>query len=347
MSLGVIIRHVFAPEGNATEAGIVAARARFAGRTVEFVGKAEFAVSTPLGGSPTRIHEPGAKGGVDAGVVVEGLLFPGLTVVIAVEHHAIAPSAVDDEGEAVVFGGLHPVVVVGAPVGAALFEVGKDHLGLVPSLAVRRTPVQGRDGAVVKVAAEDVDDVAVGARGHHGRVCVRTVVGVKGGRDAVGRYVVLVLDDVNANVSAGVGNNDDAVLAIAGDGAESGLLALDAAAAGNPFVVYGIVGADTGATVAEAAIGGHGVGEVHFAVGPSDRPRAGALVRLPVIGGVVQFALTEVQAGHVGLALHVFKGVPSFQSGSFLHRGNFVLRFLVGNVSHLRVTGNGHHQDQC
>ena len=336
------VRHVFAPESDTAEAGIVAARTRVASRTVEFVCDAEFAAHAPLGRGPTRIQERVRYRGVDARVVVEGLLVPSLTIVVAVEHHAIAPSAVDDERKAVVFGGLHPIVIIGTPVGAKLFEVRKDHFGLVPGLAVGRTPIFGGDGAVVEVAGEDMDDATVGTRGHHGRMRVRTVVGVKGSRGAVGHDVVLVLNEVDTKVAAGVGGHNNTVVLVAGDGTETGFLAFDATTASNPLVVHSIVGADGGTTVTVAAVGGAGEAKVDLTIGPNNRPGAGTVVRLPVVGGVVQLATS---AGHVGLALHVGERA-AFDSFSLLHGGDGMF-VLVGHGFHLRVAAESYRQGQC
>ena len=76
-------------------------------------------------------------------MVVEYLSLPTFTIVIAVDDHTIAPGVVHDEGEAVVFGGLHPVGNMGAPEATVVFgQVGQDDVFLVPAFtSVSRTEV--------------------------------------------------------------------------------------------------------------------------------------------------------------------------------------------------------------
>ena len=54
-------------------------------------------------------------------MVIEYFSIPGLAVVVAVDDHTIAPTVIDDEGDAVVFGGLHPVVGVGTHIDVSVF----------------------------------------------------------------------------------------------------------------------------------------------------------------------------------------------------------------------------------
>ena len=341
-----MVGHALAPVHAATVAGDISARARLAAAGIPFVGDVEFAVGTPLGRDPTRIIESAiTKVGVDAGVVVEHLSLPGLTIIVAIDNHTIAPGVVHDESKAVVFGGLHPVAHIGTPVATIFFaEEGDDDVFLVPVNAVAGAEVVERVASVAVVGGKHVDDFTVGAGSHHDRPRrLVVVVKAKGARDGslkVDQFV-FVLNEVDAAFGGGVGGNDDSVFLVAGDGAEAGLLSLDATTHRNPFVSVRIVGADTGTTVSVGSIACDSVGEIHFAVGPHDGAVDDTAVGLPVVGRVVELA---VFAEHVRLALDE---VETFHASGHLHGGGALLDVLVGHLLHLRVTGDGHQQDEC
>ena len=166
--LAAAIRHGLAPESDAAQAGIVAARSRFASGAVEFIGEAKLSAETPLGRDPTGIDHHVVSHVVErARVLIEYFSLPCFTVVVAIEHHTIAPGVIDHEGEAVVVGGFHPIANVGTKVnGIIATHIRQDFVLLVPcEAAVLRTEVVKQ---VVGIASGDnVDDVAVGARGHH------------------------------------------------------------------------------------------------------------------------------------------------------------------------------------
>ena len=113
-----------------------------------------------------------------------------------------------------------------------------------------------------------------------------------------------------------MGSNDDAIVLEAGDGTKTSSFIFDTAFEWSPHVVYCIVGADAGTTVAEVVVGSHGVAKVDFAIGPGDGQSARATVRLPVVGRVVKLA---VATHHVRLVLHVFENLHAF---GHLHGGS-------------------------
>ena len=189
-----------------------------------------------------------------------------------------------------------------------------------------------------------MDDVTVGTGGHHvsPRGFNAVVVGdaVDSGDSAlqVGQ-LVFVFNDEKDNRGSVVGGNDDAVFLVTGDGAEASLFVFDTATQRDPLVGFAVVGADAGTTVRVAVVGSHGVSKVDFAVGPHDGAGDGSAVRLPVIGGVVEFA---VGAHHVRLDLHVLEALHTL---GHLHGSDFVKSVVSRHVSHLRVANGGHQQD--
>ena len=81
---------------------------------VDLVGHHQLVVVAPNGGSPARIEEGVVKENVRSRVVVVNFSLPGVTIVGAIKYDTVGVARVDDEGDLVVVGGLHPVVSVGA-----------------------------------------------------------------------------------------------------------------------------------------------------------------------------------------------------------------------------------------
>ena len=188
-----------------------------------------------------------------------------------------------------------------------------------------------------------MDDVTVDTRSHHIGPCgVESVVEFGQCGSAARTNVVLVIDEINAALSGGMSSNDDAIRAVAGDGAETGLFVLNATSTGNPFVALIVVGTNARATVTEVVGSGHGVAEVDFVVRPNDGPRAGAVVRLPVVGGVVKLT---IGAGHVSLALDILKA--GFHSCCLLHGGRILSFVGLADLLHLSETCEGYGQGEC
>ena len=319
---------------------------------VDLVGHHQLVVVAPNGGSPARIEEGIVKENVRSRVVVVNFSLPGVTVVGAIEDDTIGIACVDDEGDLVIVGGLHPVVSVGAVFDAVFSgEEGKFAANDVPVFTVGRTPVSDGAGNTTLFTTEDsgshVDDVVVGAGGGHARVRPDVGADVEGSLNTVGRNVVLVLNEVDVQVVGSVCSHGKAVCTVTGDGAETGSVGFNAAFQRSPFVGVDVVGADGGTTVGVVGVAAIGVSEVHFSVGPNNSSVDVAVVGLPVVGSVVEVTVHEVsRGGHHRFANSVL--VNGFQSRSLL-QGGFVFLDIVSRnllLLHLREAHGSNQQGQ-
>ena len=284
--------HILVPISHATLIWIIISAAWISFTAVKLIQHMELMVAIPLARDPAGIEEL-VLVGEGIRVLVEHLAFPSLSIVVTVDHHAIAPCIVHNKCQAVVVGGLHPMATVGVPVNGVLrAHERKNYIFFIPSPAsIRGAEIDQRIGDVfhtfkiiVSCRHKDVDDVAVRTRSHHsGPLKIIRVVEHAYRLQRIRFDLVFVFYDIDAAITWGMGGNDKTIGTILGDRSEACFLVFHTATDCSPFSGRGMIHSDSRTTVRVVLVLRNRIGEVDIPVGPNMGPGTGTVVRLPVV----------------------------------------------------------------